>query len=44
METVFVAVSLVAILLAAIAFDLVAVRYGVDSRRPWDGRRDWWYP
>ena len=22
--------------------DLVALRFGRDSRRPWDPRRDWW--
>ena len=42
METVLVAVLLVTSLLALIGLDVLAVRYGVDSRRPFDGRRDWW--
>ena len=27
---------------AVVALDVVALRFGRDSRRPLDARRDWW--
>ncbi len=35
-------VTLLAILLALVALDWAARRFGADSRRPSDERRDWW--
>ena len=30
------------VLTALVALDLAALRYGRDSRRPFDPRRNWW--
>ena len=39
METQLVVAAL--IVLALVALDLLAVRHGYDSRRPFDDRRNW---
>ena len=35
-------VGLAAFVLALVGLDLAALRFGRDSRRPLDPRRDWW--
>jgi hypothetical protein len=34
--------TLVTLLVALVGFDLAAIRYGRDSRRTSNHRRDWW--